>query len=253
MDVSVSNSFKPAILIPVYNHEEAIGITLAQVLEHPWDVLMVDDGSSESCCRVLEQLAEEHADRVLLVKRTHNGGKGAAVKTGFRALLDRGYTHAIQIDADGQHDVDDLPQFVYTSAREPDLLVAGFPRYDDSVPALRYYSRYLTHIWVWINTLSFRIKDTMCGFRVYPLQSVVSMLEKRGCGDRMSFDTEIMVRWFWNNGKFHNLPTRVNYPLDGVSHFNVVKDNALITLMHTRLFFGMLKRMPLLLWRKFYD
>lgn len=242
--------FKAAILIPVYNHEEAIGITLAQVLAHPWDVLMVDDGSSERCRDVLISLAEQYHDRVSLVRLEQNGGKGAAVKAGFQALLAKGYTHAVQIDADGQHDITDLPEFMAKGSQMPEVLVSGHPKYDDSVPALRYYARYLTHIWVWINTLSFQIKDTMCGFRVYPLKAVVTMLDKEPCGNRMDFDTEVMVRWVWRNGKVHNIPTQVHYPLDGVSHFDALKDNVLISLMHTRLFFGMLKRLPKILWSR---
>ncbi len=242
--------FKAAVLIPVYNHEAAIGITLERVLEHSWDVLLVDDGSSDICRDVLIALAGQYPDRVSLLRLEQNGGKGAAVKAGFSALLAKGYTHAAQIDADGQHDISDLPTFMAQGQQTPEVLVSGHPKYDESVPALRYYGRYLTHVWVWINTLSFQIKDTMCGFRVYPLAEIVAMLSKEPCGNRMDFDTEIMVRWLWRNGKVHNLPTKVHYPLDGVSHFDVVKDNVLISAMHTRLFFGMLRRLPKILWSR---
>lgn len=251
--VFASNEYRPAILIPVYNHEDAIGVTLERVLEYQWDVLLVDDGSSDKCRDVLLDLAETFSERVMLMRLEQNSGKGAAVKAGFKALLSEGYSHGIQIDADGQHDIRDLPQFIQTSAREPDVVVSGYPKYDETVPALRYYSRYLTHIWVWINTLSLQIKDTMCGFRVYPLAPIVKLLEQEHCGDRMDFDTEIMVRWAWRNGTVHNLPTQVHYPLDGISHFNILNDNILITAMHTRLFFGMLKRLPMILWRRCHD
>ena len=246
------NRFKAAVLIPVYNHEEAIGITLDQVLQHPWGILLVDDGSSETCQEVLIQLTEQHSDRVSLLRLEQNSGKGAAVKAGFKALLENGYTHATQVDADGQHNISDLPRFMGQAEIMPDTLICGYPKYDASVPSVRYYGRYMTHIWVWINTLSLRIKDTMCGFRTYPLNAIVSMLEHQPCGNRMDFDTEIAVRWMWQNGKVHNLPTQVRYPLDGVSHFNVVKDNVLISAMHTRLFFGMLLRLPKILWGRFH-
>lgn len=254
MDGSVlaeSVGFNPIVLIPVYNHEEAIGHTLEEVLQHNCPVLLVDDGSSASCRDTLIELSELHSSNVSLLRLDVNGGKGAAVKAGFEALLAKGYTHAVQIDADGQHDVSDLHDFLNESEQYPKHLVTGYPKYDESVPKVRYYGRYLTHVWVWINSLSFEVRDTMCGFRVYPLNQVTTLLESEKCGNRMDFDTEVMVRWLWQGYKVRNLPTKVRYPLDGVSHFDVVRDNVLISWMHTRLFFGMLRRLPRILWRKF--
>ena len=242
--------FHPAILIPVYNHEAAIGVTLKETLQYDCPVLLVDDGSDDLCRDVLIDLSNKYSDRVILLRLDHNSGKGAAVRAGLKTLLAEGYSHAVQIDADGQHDLSDLPDFLATSNKHPESLVTGYPKYDGSIPKLRFYSRYLTHVWVWINTLSFKICDTMCGFRVYPLVAVVKMLDHESCGDRMSFDTEVLVRWFWHDGDIINLPTAVGYPIDGISHFDVWQDNLQITLMHTRLFFGMLRRFPHLIWRK---
>ena len=245
-----SIDFRPAVVIPVYNHAGAIGETLSKVLQNDCHVLLVDDGSEPVCHDVLVTLSKKYPDRVTLLVLAQNGGKGYAVKAGLLALLADGYSHAIQIDADGQHDISDLPEFIEAGRANPETLITGYPKYDESVPRLRYYSRYLTHIWVWINTLSFAIRDSMCGFRVYPLAAVVQLLEQEKCGDRMDFDPEVIVRWSWRGGLIMNKPTQVYYPLDGVSHFDLWHDNLLISLMHTRLFFGMLWRLPGLLWRK---
>lgn len=245
-------SFRPAVLIPVYDHESAIGTTLKEVLGYECPVLMVDDGSGEACREVLIALSNEDADRVSLMRLTQNGGKGAAVKAGLNALMANGYSHAIQIDADGQHNISDLPIFLETSKNNLEYLITGYPEFGEDVPWLRFYCRYLTHIWVWINTLSFTIRDSMCGFRVYPLPAVVKLLEREKCGNRMDFDIEVIVRWCWRGDKIINLPTRVYYPMDGVSHFDGWKDNLLITLMHTRLFFGMLYRLPIILCRRLH-
>jgi glycosyltransferase involved in cell wall biosynthesis len=242
--------FRPAVLIPVYNHETAIGPILDQVLAHDCPVLMVDDGSSDACRDVLIELRDRNPDRVSLVRLAQNGGKGNAVKAGFDALIGEGFSHAVQVDADGQHDIFDLPLFLETSQNNPDCLVIGFPKFDENIPRIRFYGRYLTHVWVWINTLSFEIRDTMCGYRVYPLSAIVELLEQEKCGNRMDFDTEIIVRWCWRGSQIVNLPTRVLYPMDGISHFNVWNDNYLISLMHVRLFFGMLYRLPGILWRR---
>ncbi|HKI73298.1 MAG TPA: glycosyltransferase family 2 protein [Pseudomonadales bacterium] len=239
-----------AVLIPVYDHEAAIGHTLEQVIRFEYPILLVDDGSGEACRELLIELSQEHAERVSLLRLDINRGKGGAVKAGFAELLARGFTHAVQVDADGQHEVTDLPRFVAASQTNPQSLVTGCPQFDN-VPKVRYYFRYLTHVWVWINTLSFALRDTMCGFRVYPLAGVCRMLTRERCGDRMDFDIEVLVRWCWNNGAVINLPTRVHYPIDGVSHFEGWRDNLLISWMHTRLFFGMLYRLPVILRRKF--
>jgi glycosyltransferase involved in cell wall biosynthesis len=245
-----NGAFRPAVLIPVYDHELAIGRTLNEVLAHDCPVLMVDDGSGKACRDTLVELRDRHPERVSLIRLEQNRGKGAAVKVGFNALLAEGFSHAVQIDADGQHDISDLPLFLDTATDNPDSLVTGYPVFDADIPRIRFYGRYLTHIWVWINTLSFAIRDSMCGFRVYPLAAVVEMMEQEKCGKRMDFDTEVIVRWYWRSGKVKNLPTRVRYPLDGISHFDFWRDNLLISLMHTRLFFGMLYRLPGILRRR---
>jgi glycosyltransferase involved in cell wall biosynthesis len=242
--------FKPCIVIPVYDHEHAIGGVLAQVLGHGVPCILVDDGSSPSCARVLDQLAAATPDRVTLVRHAANQGKGEAVVSGFRRAALDGYTHVLQIDADGQHDIADVPRFLAQSMTYPGAVIAGCPIYDDSVPAVRLYARYLTHVWVWINTLSLAIRDSMCGFRAYPLAPVMTLIERRTLGRRMNFDTDIVVRLYWAGVAVVNLPTRVGYPRDGVSHFRAFRDNVLITRMHTELFFGMLLRLPMLLARK---
>lgn len=250
---SASNAdapFHPAVLIPVYNHEQAIGPTLEAVLAKGCAVLLVDDGSGETCARVLVELRDRYPGEVNLLRLPRNGGKGAAVKAGLRALLAAGYSHGLQVDADGQHDIGDLPRMLESARQNPRSVVSGYPRFDADIPRIRYYGRYLTHVWVWINTLSFEIRDSMCGFRVYPLTATVAMLEQEPCGNRMDFDSEVMVRWHWRGGRIIGLSTQVSYPLDGVSHFDVLKDNVLITGMHARLFFGMLRRLPAILGRR---
>ena len=247
---ATERAFRPAVLIPVYNHEHAIGATLESVLTHGHDVLLVDDGSDDACARVLVELRDRHDGRVELMRLPRNGGKGAAVKAGLRALAEAGYSHGVQVDADGQHDIADLPGMLEVARASPGSLVSAYPEFDDQVPRLRYYGRYLTHVWIWINTLSFQIRDAMCGFRVYPLEPTVNLLESEPCGNRMDFDPEVLVRWHWRGGRVVNRPTRVHYPLDGVSHFDLLNDNWLITRMHTRLFFGMLLRLPAILGRR---
>lgn len=248
--MSGSILFNPCALVPVFNHEQVLARTLASIRRLELPVVLVDDGSNEACKAVIRQLASE-MDQVHLIERSDNGGKGAALKTGMQAAARLGFSHALQIDADGQHNTDDIPTFLRLAETRPGCLIAGMPDYDDSVPKGRLYGRYLTHVWVWINTLSLVIKDSMCGFRVYPVQRSCQLLAEEPMGNRMDFDSEFMVRWRWRHWPIQQLSTRVIYPENGVSHFLAWRDNKLISWMHTRLFFGMLWRLPRLLLQKF--
>ena len=157
--------------------------------------------------------------------------------------------HALQIDADGQHDVADVPRFLAAARAAPEAMICGRPVYDDSVPRARLYGRYLTHAFVWLETLSFQIQDSMCGFRLYPLGETCAEIARAPFPSRMDFDTEAAVRLFWRGVPVHNLPTRVIYPENGLSHFRMLRDNVRITAMHARLVLGMLPRAPRLIWR----
>lgn len=238
------SAYACTVVIPVFDHEHAIGAMVRGVLASEHDCLLVDDGSGPTCGAALDALAQEYAPRVRLLRLPHNQGKGGAVLAGFAEAARLGASHVLQIDADGQHDPADIPRFVAASRAQPDAVICGAPEYDASVPKGRLYGRYLTHIWVWINTLSFAIRDSMCGFRIYPLPPVLRLAQEETIGRRMDFDIEVIVRLFWRGVPVQNLLTRVTYPSDGVSHFDVWRDNVRITRMHTRLFFGMLKRVP---------
>jgi len=241
-------AFSPVAVIPVYNHPDTIGMMVDAVRAHGLPCVLVDDGSEARCAAVLDALAGREA--VTLVRLPRNQGKGGALMAGLRAARRLGHSHALQIDADGQHDAADVPRFLALARARPEAVICGTPRYDASVPRGRLYGRYATHVWVWINTLSLQIRDSMCGFRVYPLAPVVALLDEAALGRRMDFDTEVLVRLHWRGVAIVNLPTRVTYPADGVSHFRLWRDNLLLARMQARLFAGMLWRAPRLLWRK---
>jgi glycosyltransferase involved in cell wall biosynthesis len=218
------------------------------VRSHGLPSVLVDDGSEPHCAAVLDELAR--ADDVTLVRLAQNQGKGGAMMAGLREAHRQGFTHALQIDADGQHDTRDIPRFIALARQHPEAVICGQPVYDASVPRGRLVARYATHVWVWINTLSLAIRDSMCGFRVYPLAAVVGLINRTRLGKRMDFDCEVLVRLHWRGIAIVNVPTRVTYPQDGVSHFRAWLDNVLISRMHAQLFVGMLWRAPGLLLRR---
>ncbi len=235
-------------VVPVYDHAAAAARVVAALDALSLPCVVVDDGSEARAAASLARLAV--AGRVELVRHATNRGKGAAVISGLRRAAELGFTHALQIDADGQHDVAEAPTLLAAAAADPEAVVTGYPRYDASVPRGRYYGRYATHVWVWINTLSTRIVDSMCGFRVYPIAPVLALIAREPPGERMDFDIEILVRLDWAGLTIVNLPVSVRYPPGATSHFRLLRDNALISWMHTRLFFGMLARLPRLLGRQ---
>jgi len=241
--------FAPCAIIPVYDHERTVGRVLAAVRAAGLPCFLVDDGSSRSCAAELDRLARTVTGTELL-RMARNGGKGRAVIAGFRKAAERGFTHALQIDADGQHCLEDIPRFLAAARAAPRAVVCGRPIFDSSMPPVRRYGRYLTHGLVWLETLSFEIPDAFCGFRIYPLAAVMELTAREHVGARMEFDIEILVRLYWRSVPLQWLDTRVTYPLDGVSHFRLVRDNARMVALQLRLGAGLLRRLPALLKRK---
>jgi predicted LPLAT superfamily acyltransferase len=247
--MSVTVPFSPCIVIPCFNHGQMMADVLASLAGYSLPCLVVDDGSTAATADELQRLAAE-LPWVQLLRLEQNQGKGAAVIAGLQWAHRQGHSHALQVDADGQHQLSDIPDMIAEARAHPECLISGQPVYDSSVPKARLYGRYITHVWVWIETLSLSLKDSMCGFRVYPVEPTLALAASHPLGKRMDFDTEVMVRLYWQGVPSRFLPTRVTYPADGVSHFDALRDNLRISWMHTRLFFGMLPRIPRLLRRK---
>lgn len=232
---------RPCALIPSHNHWRALEPTVERLRQLGLPVLIIDDGSTEPAASAMAALHRPD-DGVTVHRRPENGGKGAAVMDGFRLAAAAGFTHAVQIDADGQHDLDAVESLLAAAKDRPDALVSGKPIYDRSMPLGRRMGRWLTHVWVYVETLSFKISDSMCGFRVYPLAPCLALMDEEPVGRRMDFDTEIMVRLFWRGIMPVMVPVRVVYPEGNTSNFHMVQDNVRITAMHTRLVLTMLRR-----------
>ncbi len=242
--------FKPCVIIPIYNHPEKIESVIERILRDAFPCIIIDDGSTQPCKGIIEALVKNKPN-VFLLRFETNRGKGAAVCDGLRTAFQQGYTHALQVDADGQHDLGDTIKFMSIAERHPNAVVTGI-RIVTNAPISRRLGRVLTDVLVWINTLSFSIKDSMCGYRLYPLSSTIVLLDRTQVGERMDFDTDILVRLYWEGLTVRQLKTRVIYDDKIRSHFDLIKDNGRISCMHTKLFFGMLMRLPFLVsrWRR---
>ncbi|HUF71520.1 MAG TPA: glycosyltransferase family 2 protein [Gammaproteobacteria bacterium] len=238
------------VVVPHFDHVEQFAGLLPNLTKQGLPLVIVDDGSPDEVFAQLERLVQQHAPESMLLRHARNQGKGGAVMTGLKAALAARYSHALQIDADGQHDVGAISRFVETAVEFPDRLICGQPVFDESISGLRYYSRFITLYLSWLQTLSSEIKDALCGLRLYPLTSVVPIIERRRLGKRMAFDPEILVRCCWAGIRLRYMPVKVHYPESGRSHFNYLDDNLKIAWMHIRLVAGMLLRLPMLVTRR---
>ena len=237
---------KFAFLVPFYNHPQNIKALIAALKTYELPVIVVDDGSDEASKLILAEL--ERTEGILLLTRAQNGGKGIAMKDGFKFALERGFSHVLQIDADFQHDAALIGEFLRESEAHPQSIVCANPIYGEDAPKSRVHGRKITNFWVAINTLSLGIKDAMCGFRVYPLELLKKAAAKSKT-NRMEFDIEILVNAARQGVDMRWIDTYVRYEKGGVSHFKMLRDNALISLMHAKCFFSLPKFMLSKIWR----
>lgn len=224
-------SFRPCAVIPAYNHYLRLGPVIAGLRALDLPVFIIDDGNVEPARSGLAAFHDPECG-VTVHRRPVNGGKGAAVMDGFRLAGQAGFTHALQIDADGQHEPAQAARFLELARANPAAVIAGAAVYDETVPAARKFGRYITHFWVWVETASLEIADSMCGFRLYPLAPTLAMIGREHIGPRMQFDTEILVQLHWRRTPVVNLPVQVVYPPDNTSNFAMLADNVRISLMH---------------------
>ena len=242
------------VLIPSYNTGAALYPTVCAARGQWAPVWVVIDGSTDgSEVELLRMAQDDPGLRVILLER--NQGKGAAVLHGLREATHLGFTHVLTMDSDGQHPAEKIPEFMAASLADANALVLGVPVFDASAPALRVRGRKVSNWWANLETLWQGIGDSLYGFRVYPAHLLMGVMEKSRWMRHFDFDPEAAVRLCWCGARPVNIPAPVKYlrPEEGgVSHFNYLRDNLLLTGMHLRLFAGFVIRLPLLIRRKWF-
>jgi glycosyltransferase involved in cell wall biosynthesis len=237
------------LLIPIYDHGGTIRAVVESLAPYGLPCIVVDDGSGEETRRVLDALGSD-LPWVEVHHHKENRGKGAALQTGYRLAGRRGFSHVIQLDADGQHAAADVPAFGAAIDRFPDALVLGEPCFDASIPRSRLYGRQLSRGIVWALTLSGVVRDPLCGFRAIPLVPTLALMDRVRMGDHMEFDPELAIRLVWEGVPVVSVPTPVVYREGGISHFDVVWDDLRLAGLYARLTAGLVPRAAGLLARR---
>ncbi len=240
------------VLIPSYNPGTKVYDTVREARAQWNPVWVVVDGSSDgTTAGLLSMSAQDDGLKVLVLPE--NCGKGAAVLHGLDEAAKQGYTHVLCMDSDGQHPANLIPEFMDCSQRTPAAVILGVPVFDASAPALRVRGRKISNWWANLETLWVGIGDSLYGFRVYPVEPLRQVMRGQRWMRRFDFDPEAVVRLCWRGVPPVNLPAPVKYlraDEGGVSHFNYLRDNVLLTWMHIRLMIGFVLRLPLLVFRK---
>ncbi|MBK8524018.1 MAG: glycosyltransferase family 2 protein [Betaproteobacteria bacterium] len=240
------------VLIPSYNPGPKVYDTVCAARGQWSPVWVVVDGSTDGSAEKLQAMAAEDAGLKVIVL-PENRGKGAAVFEGASAAARAGFTHVLTMDSDGQHPAGLIPAFMAASQAATQCMVLGKPVFAADAPRLRVNGRKVSNGWANLETLWMGIGDSLYGFRVYPIAPLCRVMQGQKWMRRFDFDPEAVVRLCWLGVQPINLDAPVRYfraDEGGVSHFNYLRDNTLLTWMHTRLFLGFLLRLPLLLWRR---
>ena len=252
MTAAPARSATHLVMIPSYNPGPVVTETVLGALAHWNPVWVVVDGSTDGSADALNRIAAT-TDALRVVALPENRGKGAAVLHGIELAAGEGFTHVLTMDSDGQHPAPLIPEFMRVSASTPAAMVLGVPVFAASAPSLRVKGRKISNWWANLETLWMGIGDSLYGFRVYPIAALSRVMHRQPWMRRFDFDPEAVVRMCWAGVRPINVPAPVRYlskEEGGVSHFNYVRDNALLTWMHARLLLEFVVRLPVLVVRK---
>jgi len=202
-----------AIVIPAYNHGTQVRGVVEKCLPLRLPVIVVDDGSTDATSSVLASLSG-----VTVIHHRENQGKGASLLTGFAAAL-KFADWAITIDADGQHDPEDIPSLIQAIPDEQRPLVIGkrVGMRHENVPPTSRWGRGFANFWVWASCGRW-LSDSQSGFRVYPLPETLRLGTR---ARRYQFEVEVLVRAVRSGIPIIEAPVRATYGPAGerVSHF----------------------------------
>ena len=241
---------KYCVVVPVYNSETHVSDVINDVLQYTQDVIVVNDGSTDATLQVISRFVG-----IDVVSYSRNRGKGYAISKGLDRALKQGFTHAVTIDADGQHKACDIPKLVETASRHEEALIIGSRNFGNPyMPQGNRFANRFSNFWFRLQT-GIGLPDTQTGFRLYPL---LKMGKMRPFTRRYEAELELLVRAAWRNIELIPTTIDVYYPPsdERISHFRKGRDFVRISLLNTALciialVYGYPSMFVRKLWKKF--
>lgn len=204
---------RPVVIAPTFNNSGTVGLILREIVAQGLPVIVVNDGSTDATADVLGEISG-----MTEIAHAENLGKAAALRTGFEAATLAGFTHAVTIDTDGQHDPAEIAGLLEAARRAPLALIVGSRDVKaKGYPARSLAGRYASNLLVQVES-GVRVDDSQCGFRVYPLGLIQAV---KCCAGRYAFETEFITRAGWAGCEVVQVPVTCRYLPVGrrVSHF----------------------------------
>lgn len=244
-----SDTWTYCFLIPVYNHAALLEQTIPRFLSFGIPLIIVDDGSNQENKVILRRIAGSSPD-IVLISNIQNSGKGVAIKQGITYCKQHAIDFAFQVDADNQHSLAAVPVFISKSRAEKSKKhsIIGYPVYDSTVPAIRRDGRKVSNFFVSITTLTPDVRDSLCGFRIYPVAETWKIYRNPFISKRMPIDMELLTRLYWMGVSIRYMPVDVTYPADGSSHYKAFRDTVILSAKHAVLCCEMFFRFPVIVF-----
>ena len=225
------------IIVPSFNSGIRYETTILTLLELQFPLYTVVDGSTDQSDLFLNSL---HSPLLTVIRKPTNSGKGAAVFIGMQKALESNFTHALIVDADGQHPTQEIQRFFDLSTKNPQALILGKPLFGQEAPWIRRFGHTIANFWVHLETGGIKIHDSLFGFRLYPIRDSCQILASIKGGKGYDFETQLAVRLLWQGYDAINIEVPVRYfkhEEGGISHFRYWKDNLLLIRCHLSLLF----------------
>lgn len=223
-------TFKWCVIIPTYNNEKTVEGVIEGVLNYTNNVFVVNDGSTDRTNKILSEFEE----LVTILKNDVNQGKGYTLRRAFKACYEKGFTHAVTIDSDGQHFPSDIPALIEESKETPDDLIIGSrDMKSENVPGRSSFGNNFSNFWFYVETGQ-RLNDTQSGFRVYPLDPLSRI---KLFSNKFELEIEAIVKLAWKGVNVRNVPVKIYYSPaeERISHFRPFKDFSRVSIMNAYL------------------
>lgn len=221
------NDPKICVIVPTYNNAKTLAEVIAELKSHPYPIIVVNDGSTDSTSSILDASGD-----IVICSYAHNRGKGYALQTGFNKALLLGFDYAVTMDGDGQHHVSEIASLIEKSNENPSAVIIGSRNlHAENMPGKNTFANQFSNFWFKIET-GLKTEDTQSGFRLYPLPVIAN---RKFFTRHYDFELEVLVRSAWREIPILSVPVKVTYlpESEQISHFKPVRDFTRISLLNT--------------------